>query len=73
MLWVSLESPLGVWWGDSNEYPQHMIFQNTCCGYSLESPMFLWRTIEKYPLIILKYMYLLICSTGKHINQLPLH
>ena len=27
-------------WGDSNEYPQHV---------------FLWRTVENYPLIILKY------------------
>ena len=33
----SLELPL---WGDSNEYPQHML---------------LWRIEENYPLLILKY------------------
>ena len=40
--------------------------KHICCGYSLELPrrgnsneyphhMFLWRTIENYPLIIIKY------------------
>ena len=52
--------------------------KNKCCGYSLESPwcseailmgtqyypqhMFLWRTIENYPLIIAKYPPYLVLS-----------
>ena len=51
---------------------------NICCGYSLESPrrgdsneypqhMFLWRTIENYPLIVTKYHPYLF-----HCNMLPI-
>ena len=39
----------------SNEYPQHM---------------FLWRIIENYPLIIIKYPpYLFFCDTGSNLAQ----
>ena len=51
---------------------RYFSIKNICCGYSLESPrrgnsneypqlMFLWRTIENYPVIIIKYPHLFYC------------
>ena len=42
MLWVMSTHPQPMFpWGDSNEYPQHMFF--------------IEKTLENYPLIIIKY------------------